>query len=154
MVKASVRKARERMRLGRAAVIAAGLALAIALPATTMAGKGGGGRSTTSWIVLAAASGSGFAAAEPRLGDSVRFDTGYPTATKNPWISLTCYQEGALVYGEGGKPDNDFVLGGASSRWVEAGGAASCRAELGDLFWRGGKQYYTYLAHTTFEAGG
>lgn len=144
----------ERMpRRAKVVAVAATLALAIAIPATTFAGKGGGGSTASPWISLAGASGQSLAAAQPRMGDSVRFNSGYPTTTKNPWVSLTCYQGSTLVYGQGGKPSADFSLGGASSVWLEVGGAATCRAELGDLYWRGGKQYYTYLAHTSFDAG-
>ena len=123
----------------------------IAVPATAFAGKGGGGTSTPAWIALSGASGA--LAAGPGLGSSVRFDTGYSSNPRNPWVSVMCYQDGVLVYGEGGTPSHAFVLGGASSDWQRAGGAAACRAELGDLYWRGGQQYYTYLAHTNFDAG-
>lgn len=135
----------------RAIAVVAAFAL-IAIPATVFAAKGGGGSTTAPWIALASVSGQAVAAAEPRVGSVVRFATGYPTGTKNPWVSLTCYQDGALVYGEGGMPSSDFVLGGATSDWAATGGAATCRAELGDLYWRGGQQYYKYLAHTSFEA--
>jgi hypothetical protein len=131
------------------------LALAIAamliVPVATFAGKGGG-TSTPAWISLATDSGA--RAAQPSLGAAVRFSSGYASTTKNPWVSVTCTQDGALVYAQGGAPSGDFVLGGSSSTWISVGGAASCRAELGDLYWRGGKQYYTYLAHTTFDAAG
>jgi hypothetical protein len=144
---------RQPRRVSRAATLTAILALAIAIPATAFAAKGGGS-STTPWIALASVSGRSVAAAQPTVGASVRFASGYSTSTRNPWVSLTCYQNGALVYGEGGAPSSDFVLGGATSDWAATGGAASCRAELGDLYWKGGKQFYAYLAHTTFEAGG
>lgn len=121
----------------------------LAVPVSAFAGKGS---TMTPWIRLATTDGTAVAAAQPRLGSSVRFSTGYPTTAKNPWVSVTCYQDGVMVYGEGNSPSSDFVLGGASSLWVNAGGAASCRAELGDLYWRGGHQYYKYLAHTNFDA--
>jgi hypothetical protein len=136
----------------RVILLTGALVAMIGAPASAFAGKAGS--STPAWIALSTVSGQSLAAAaQPQLGSSVRFASGYATATKNPWVSLTCYQEGALVYGEGGKPDADFVLGGATSDWAATGGAATCRAELGDLYWRGGKQYYTYLAHTNFDAG-
>ena len=131
----------------RAAFIAAGLALAIAIPATALAGKGGS--SSTSWIALASVSGASVAAAQPRVGDAVRFATGYPGTTKNPWVSVSCWYDGSLFYAEGGAPSHEFVLGGQSAG---GDGSVSCRAELGDLYWRGGKQYYTYLANTDFDA--
>lgn len=140
-------------RTQKAAIAAAALALAIAIPATVSAGKGGGS-SSTPWIALVSVSGVTLAAAQPRLGASVRFASGYPKGTRNAWVSLTCYQDGSLVYGEGGAPSDEFSLGGGSSLWLASGGAATCRAELGDLYWRGGQQYYTYLAHTNFDAEG
>lgn len=123
----------------------------IAVPASAFAAKGGG-TPTPSWIALSSVDGAR-AAAQPSLGSAVRFASGYPTNTKNPWVSVLCYQGTTLVYGEGGSPDSAFVLGGAASIWVATGGAASCTAELGDLYWRGGHQYYTFLASASFAAG-
>ena len=147
----------ERTKRGatRAALVAGALVVMLAIPAAAFAGKGSAGSTSSPWIALAAVDGgtSLAAAAQPKLGSSVKFATGYPTGTKNPWVSVMCYQDGALVYGEGGVPGHDLVLGGATSDWAATGGAASCRAELGDLYWRGGKQYYNYLAHTNFDAG-
>ena len=88
----------------------------------------------------------------PALGSSVNFGATFPRGTKNPWVSLTCYQEGTFVYAEGGNPSQTFTLGGASSPWLSSPGPASCTAELGDLYWRGGQEYYTYLAETHFDA--
>ena len=145
---------RQPRSVARTAIITAGLAIAIAMPAAALAGKAGGS-SGSPWISLSTVSGQSVAAAAmPRVGSAVKFASGYPSTTRNPWVSLTCYQGGSLVYGEGGAPNQDFLLGGATSDWAATGGAATCRAELGDLYWRGGKQYYTYLAHTNFEAGG
>jgi hypothetical protein len=137
----------------RLLLLSSALILSLAAPAATMAGKAG---AMTPWITLASVSGGdvgALAAAQPRLGSSVRFSTGYPNGTKNPWVSVFCFQDGVMVYGEGGKPSADFVLGGAASVWVDVGGAATCHAELGDLYWRGGHQYYTFLADTWFDAG-
>ena len=144
---------RQPRRTGRVLLVSAAVVLALAIPVSAFAAKGGGTTSTPAWIALASSDGATLAAAQPRLGSAVKFSTGYATNTKNPWVSVMCYQDGSLVYGEGGKPSSDFVLGGATSDWAATGGAASCRAELGDLYWKGGQQYYTYLAHTNFEAG-
>jgi hypothetical protein len=130
---------------------AVAIAALIAVPATTFAAKGGG-TTSAAWISLANGVGAA-AAAQPRLGSDVKFSTGYPSTTKNPWVSVMCYQGSTLVYGEGGRPSADFVLGGASSSWVTNGGAATCHAELGDLYWKGGRQYYTFLASMSFDAG-
>ncbi len=144
---------RHERRSVRLFLVSAALVAAFATPAAAFAAKGGGGGAGTAWIALATVSGAAAAAAEPRVGSTVKFSAGYPTGTKNAWVSVSCFQGATLVYAEGGKPSANFVLGGASSVWTTTGGAASCRAELGDLYWRGGKQYYTYLAHTDFEAG-
>ena len=149
----SVVQERRTGRPVRLFLLSAALVVALAIPAAALAGKGSGGASATPFIALASVDNGALAAAAPRIGSSVKFSTGYPTGTKNPWVSLYCYQDGNIVYAEGGKPSADFVLGGASSAWVVVGGAASCRAELGDLYWRGGKQYYTSLAQTSFDAG-
>jgi hypothetical protein len=125
----------------------------IAAPASAFAAKGGG-TTGSPWIALASVNGANAASTAPTLGASVKFAAGYPTGTKNPWVSVTCWQNGVMVYGEGNTPSSSFLLGGASSSWLSAGGSASCSAELGDLYWRGGHEYYTYLATTSFNAGG
>ena len=140
-----------RARIGLLSSLA--IAAILVIPATAFAAKGGG-TPAPAWIALATVSGQSVAAAQPNLGSAVKFAAGYASSTKNPWVSVICYQGGALVYGDGGSPSADFVLGGASSQWVTNGGAATCRAELGDLYWKGGHQYYTYLANTSFDAGG
>src|SRR3954454_23753538 len=71
----------------------------LALPATALAGKAPGG-STSAWIALASVSGGNAAAAQPTLGSAVKFATGFPSTTKNPWVSVMCYQGTTLVYGE------------------------------------------------------
>lgn len=140
-----------RRRIGAQLVGLAVLA-ALVIPMGTFAARGGG-TSVTPWIALGSVGdSSALAASDPHLGSSVRFATGYPGNTRNPWVSLTCYQDSTLVYGEGGSPKNEFSLGGASSVWLANGGAATCKAELGDLYWRGGQQYYTYMAETWFDA--
>lgn len=137
----------------RAALVAGGMIAAVlAAPASVLAK----GTTLQPWISLATVDGSTLTASkvQPKLGDSVTFAAGYPTSTKNPWVSLTCTQDGVLVYGEGGSPTDTFLLGGGSSDWLTVGGSASCTAELGDLYWKGGHEYYTYLATTSFAAGG
>jgi hypothetical protein len=139
-------------RIRGALISAALLAAVVAVPATALASKGHGGTSggTTPWIALATVNGA--APVYPTLGSAVGFASGYPSTTKNPWVSVICYQGSTLVYGEGGSPTDQFVLGGASSTWLSVGGTANCTAELGDLYWRGGHEYYTYLATTSFSA--
>lgn len=124
----------------------------LAIPATALAAKGGGSTGSPAWIALGSVNGTSAPSTRPMLGNSVTFAAGYPSTTKNPWVSVMCYQGSTLVYGEGGGPTAAFVLGGASSLWLSVGGSATCTAELGDLYWRGGHQYYTYLATTSFGA--
>jgi hypothetical protein len=134
----------------RGALITTAIAAALlAVPASTLA-KGGSSGGTTPWIALASVNGS--AAVHPTLGSWVGFATGYPSTTKNPWVSLTCVEGSTIVYVEGGSPSHTFLLGGGSSVWLTTGGTATCTAELGDLYWRGGHEYYTYLATTSFGA--
>lgn len=102
------------------------------------------------WLVVPIAAAA--PASWPTLGSSVAFGSTYPKGTKNPWVSLTCYQGTSVVYVEGGLADHVFLLGGGSSVWLSVGGSADCTAELGDLYWRGGQEYYTYLATTSFTA--
>ena len=139
----------------RFAMIAIVLLAAFAIPVTSSAGKASGGAATEPWITLATVDGeAAHSSSVPALGSWIEFASGYPTRTRNPWISLTCYQAGAVVFGEGGVPAHVFELGGASSDWLRSGGAATCRAEAGDLYSRGGQQYYVYLAHLMFDAAG
>ena len=98
----------------------------------------------------------------PALGSTVTFSMIYPKNTKNPWVSLTCYldqEKTNIIYGEGGtavQAQSGFVLGGGSSLWLNNYPASSvyCKAELGDLYWQGGKEYYNPLASTEFTAVG
>lgn len=137
-------------RIAGALISTAILAAMVVAPAASLAKGGGSGGTVTSWITLSTVNGA--APTHPMLGTSVAFASGYPTTTKNPWISVDCFEGGVLVYGEGGGPSHTFQLGGATSVWNTVGGAASCTAELGDLYWKGGHEYYTYLATTTFSA--
>jgi hypothetical protein len=94
----------ERTRRGatRAALVAGALVVMLAIPAAAFAGKNSGG-STAPYIRLGTVDGASLAAAaEPRLGANVWFATGYPTGTKNPWVSVDCYQGRTLVWSTGG----------------------------------------------------
>jgi hypothetical protein len=132
-------------------------AAALVYPGTSATGVGSAAaanpnRSGPSSIWLMPPAGASVAGSWPTLGSSVAFGSTYPKGTKNAWVSLTCYQGDTLVYGEGGSANATFTLGGASSGWVASPGTAVCTAELGDLYWRGGHEYYTYLAETSFDA--
>lgn len=147
---ASPPSARRAPRISRALMATAVAVAMIALPAATLAKGGGSGGGTTPWIALASVNGA--APVHPTLGSWVGFAAGYPSTTKNPWVSLTCVEGSTIVYVEGGSPTHTFLLGGGSSVWLTVGGSATCTAELGDLYWRGGHEYYTYLATTSFGA--
>lgn len=81
-------------------------------------------------------------------------------------VLVECYQDGTLVYGEGGdlgqaRGDgtsplgySGFLLGGAMSRWVERGGGpADCIATLFRFDNSGKVQEYVPLASVAFRAG-
>jgi hypothetical protein len=99
-------------------------------------------------------SGTGSASTAPHLGGSASFTVVFPGNVKTPRVEVLCYQNGALVYGEAGSPDNIFTLGGGGSLWLDAGGSASCVANLYYFTWNGGQPATTYLATTSFDAAG
>ena len=108
--------------------------------------------------------GAGSAAAQPMYQGSVAFHTTGTGKLKNPRIWVACYQNGALVYGEGGGPSTTFKLGGDMSQWVlNGGGAATCTADLyyilnangtGEWNGKGGQGGNVYLARTSYAATG
>jgi hypothetical protein len=73
----------------------------------------------------------GAANAQPTYHGLVAFNTTGTGKLKNPRAWISCYQNGALVYGAGGSPTEVFKLGGDSSLWVRnGGGAANCTVQL------------------------
>jgi len=137
-----------------AVILAVAFAVAFVSGRPTSAGSAlaAGGSSRTAWITLKQPTTA--AAVQPSLGSEVAFATGYPTNVKNPRIEVLCYQGSDLVYGEAGSVDHSFLLGGASSAWLRAGGAAACTANLFYFGTHAGHQTYNRLASTTFSAGG
>ena len=137
-----------------AVILAAAFGIAYLSGRPTDAGSAlaGGGSNRTAWIALKQPTSA--AAVEPSLGSEVAFATGYPTNVKNPRIEVLCYQGSSLVYGEAGSVDHAFLLGGASSAWLRAGGSAGCTANLFYFGTHAGHQTYNRLASTTFSAGG
>jgi len=141
-------------------LIAFGLALAFA--GAAFAGVLPSSNSGT--ISVYVPSGAGSAAAEPMYQGSVAFHTTGTGKLKNPRIWVACYQNGALVYGEGGGPSTTFKLGGDMSQWVlNGGGAATCTADLyyilnangtGEWNGKGGQGGNVYLARTSYAATG
>jgi hypothetical protein len=105
----------------------------------------------------------GTAATQPAFQGSTAFHTTGTGKLKNPRVWLACYQNGSLVYGEGGGPATVFKLGGDMSQWVlNGGGTATCTADLyyilnangtGEWNGKGAQGGNVYLAHTAFDAG-
>ena len=91
---------------------------------------------------------------DPHLGSTVTFTVEAPRSVKAPRVSVMCSQGSTLVYGEAGTFDHAFLLGGASSLWLELGGPADCTADLFYWDYVGQQQVYVWLAQTTFTAGG
>lgn len=92
----------------------------------------------------------------PSLGDNVTFAVGFSKTVERygPRIQVMCYQGSTLVYGEAGRYDQAFSLGGASSDWLNTSqGPAHCIADLYYWSYQGG-QTFTWLASTEFDAGG
>jgi len=92
----------------------------------------------------------------PALGNYISFSTSYPKNVKNPQIEVLCYQDDNLVYKEEGSVENEFLLGGAGSKWLYNTPTlgAECKA---NLFYFGsfrGEQIYNQLATTSFTALG
>ena len=105
---------------------------------------------------VAAFTAAGDAAIWPAIGDSVTFTVTFPkTAEKyGPRIQVMCYQNGTLVYGEAGPYYHAFLLGGASSDWLNhSPGPATCVADLYYWSYQGG-QKFNWLASVQFDAGG
>ena len=101
------------------ALVFAGVALAGALPSAN-----------SGTISAYVPSSFGASSAQPSYQGPVAFHTTGTGKLKNPRVWVACYQNGALVYGEGGSPSTIFKLGGDSSQWVANGGGATCTADL------------------------
>jgi hypothetical protein len=135
------------------ALVFAGVAFAGALPS-----------SNTGTISTYVPSSLSAASAQPTYQGPVAFRTTGTGKLKNPRVWLACYQDGALVYGEGGSPSEVFKLGGDMSTWVaNGGGAATCTADLyyilnangtGEWNGKGAQGGNVYLARTGFDAAG
>ena len=134
-------------RLALAGILVAALTVAAA-PAL-----GKGSPHADSSITLNTGSTS-FASSAPHLGGYVSFTVVSPGNVKTPRVEVLCYQNGALVYGEGGSPSDSFLLGGGGSLWLTAGGSANCVANLYYFTWNAGTPGTTYLATTSFDAAG
>lgn len=97
----------------------------------------------------------------PQLGEWITFTTsisGLP-GWADPRIQIVCEQNGQVVYGEAGPSTQRFLLGGASSPWLnssdgaDATQPAQCVATL--YFWQfHPRQVFNPLASISFEAAG
>ena len=121
----------------------------LSLVDSALAARGGHGANADSGAVIT------INEASASLGGVVTFTSDYPRSAKNPRISVRCWQAGTMVWASSGGVSDGYVLGGAVSDWIRAGGAAECTADLYDLGWNGASmQEWTWLAGTTFAAGG
>jgi hypothetical protein len=132
------------------------IALPLVLVAVTLAFAASpafGGKSSITLVRMAPASAAATDGG-PYFGEQVMFATS-TDRTNQPWVQLTCYQGGELVYAESHpayQPNrlNDpglFTLG-PSAAWTD--GAADCR---GDLFMVRNGLFRT-LASTSFHVEG
>ena len=93
-------------------------------------GKPGGGSSTSSLTVVMVADQNGNGA--PNWGDTITFNL--TTTAANPYVTVTCTQNGVVVYTASAGFYPDYLWPGArnmplsSPMWT--GGAASCTADL------------------------
>jgi hypothetical protein len=128
------------------------LVLVLAFAGAAFAGKPSSPSSITGpFVVTGSLTGSAVTATStstPHYGDTITFDV-YSTATDNPFVNVTCYQDGVLVmqgwsaFFAGGLGDGNFGLG--SPVW--RGGAAECTANL-DMY---SKDKLKVLTSTSFH---
>jgi hypothetical protein len=89
---------------------------------------GGSGSSSLMWAMVSDANGNG----SPNWGDTITFTVS--TSVANPYVTLTCNQNGALVYSASAGFYPEYLWPGArnmplsSPSWMS--GAASCTADL------------------------
>jgi len=142
-------------KLTPAGVVLGGIALvaSLALVPAAFAGKptgGSGGRGgTISLVMVQDANGDGLS----NVLDKVTFAVS-TTATTKPWVTVDCYQGGALVYqaSNGIFPtslNQVFTLG--SNSWMS--GAASCTAYLQNWDSYSKRHTITNLASMSFSVG-
>jgi len=142
-------------------VAVAGICIALVPPSAAFAGSLPAANSGTISVYVPATTLSS-SASQPRYQDSVAVHTTGIGTLKNPRVWIACYQNGALVYGEGGSPSDTFKLGGDMSQWVmNGGGGADCTADLyyilnakgtGEWNGHGAQGGKVSLAQTSFAA--
>ncbi len=150
-------KARK-MPAGRVALTAAFVVLALALVPVALAGKPGGGGTTGGGGKHGGGGSSGGSSSlavvmvndlngngAPNYGDTITFNVS-TTATTQPYVEVTCSQNGAVVYSAWAGFYDGYLWPGqrlmplSSPSWT--GGAASCVATLN-----------TSLARLAFSVG-
>jgi hypothetical protein len=133
-----------RIRTAVLALVGAGLILAAA-PAL-----GGRGNSNISLVMLSSSAEATSSA--PYIGDQVTFQIS-TAATDQPWVNISCYRDGAWVYGQGHGFFAGYQFGqvftlGPTQAWQA--GAAECTASL--VMWHNGRD--KTLASTSFHVEG
>ena len=92
----------------------------------------------------------------PALGDTLTFGTD-PVGLAGweyPMVAVWCYQGDVVVDMQLQKPDTQFLLGGASSTWLDNPGPANCFGRLYAYGWKGGNESIRFLADQPFSATG
>lgn len=90
------------------------------------------------------------------LGSNVSFATTYASTIQEPRVEVLCYQDDVFTFGTAGATDQEFKLGGESSRWLNEfpNDPAECTANLYHYKTQDGKEVYTLLATTEFAVAG
>ena len=121
--------------------------------------------SGTNSIQISAVNGTPYSSTvAPKLGDSLTFATTVEKLAgwEYPMIDLQCYQDvngdgtvdtnllgPDIVFSDLDHPSATFKLGGYSSIWTQrGGGAATCKANLVAIGWKGGKESARVLSTT------
>lgn len=101
---------------------------------------------------IAVASGS-----DLRLGGTVTFDVTFTPQNLDQKklgvrVQIMAYQGESLVYADAAHYDQPFLLGGGSSPWLTAGGAAHCLVTLYYFKYQGQSQEFVPLGTCEFDA--
>jgi hypothetical protein len=138
-------------------LVAPAIVIALAAMPAHAAKRSGGSSSISIATIDGSAQAAATTSTKPALGDTLTFATNAAglAGWEYPMVEVGCYQSGALVYMELGKPTAEFLLGGAWSVWETKGGSANCTAKLYAYGWRGGQESVRYLdASVLFDAAG
>ena len=141
----------------RAAILAVGV-IALVVAGSALAGKpsgssGGGPKSSSIKLVTVAADGTRVAGGQPAFGDNITYEIA-TTATNEPYVETSCFQNGALVYKQSRGFFAEYYAGtqmftlGPTTLWQ--GGGANCTARL--IEWVNGND--RTLATSSFDVAG